>query len=220
MSATEGRDDFQKRAERMGSPLKIFDADHREQGHWLSKNLSISGLFLFASKPWKVGAVRSLSIEHGERRLTCQAEVRRVTDEGMGLTFLAPADEFVQGIVQIFVERFAAGDEFEERRRNPNQPLAIPLRWRLGEVDTPGTLINTFPAGANIRTQGPLPWVSEPIFLQIPVVIWKNGKASLTGEVGCNARIIYQRTDGFGVMFEQQSPEFMNALVSLIACAG
>jgi hypothetical protein len=220
MSEIEGGNGFQKRAERLTSPLWICDADNPAQGRWLTKNISVSGLFLLTRKPWKSGTRRSLEIQHGERRLISRAEVTRVNDEGMGLSFLSPEDGFVQGLLRIFVERFAAGDEFEERRRAPNQPLDLPLRWRHGEVDTPGTLINTYPAGANIRTQGTHPWAGEQIFLQIPQVTWKDRKATLTGEVGCPARIIYLRTDGFGVMFEQQSPEFITALVNLIACSG
>ncbi len=215
----EGGKEFHKRAERLQSKLLIFDTEDRQQGHFLSKNISVSGLFLLAAKPWRIGTKHELEIHHNDKRLRCRAEVIRHTPEGMGLTFLAPEDSFVQELLQIFIARFAAGDEFEERRRK-NQPLDVPLRWRSGEVDTPGTLLNTFPAGVNIKTQGPFPWAGEPIYLQIPVVTWKHGKATLTGEVGCSAKIIYLRTDGFGVMFEQQSLEFVNALVSLIACAG
>jgi len=67
----------------------------------MSRNLSRRGMFALAKKPMAAESVLDVDIIHENVKLSTKARVASSTEEGMGLVFIDPSDEFNAGIARL-----------------------------------------------------------------------------------------------------------------------
>ncbi|MEZ4271792.1 MAG: PilZ domain-containing protein [Myxococcota bacterium] len=66
-----------------------------------TRNLSLSGIFLVTKARPAIDTEREISFVWGEETYVCQARVIRHADDGIGLAFIHPADEFIHAIKEV-----------------------------------------------------------------------------------------------------------------------
>ena len=110
------------------------------------------------------------------------------------------------------------GDRIDNRRKHHRWFLNMKIRWRIGDHEQIGTLMNVGTKGAFIQADASLPTDAVEVFLLLPFQP-SSKEASGTKLVGCKSRVAHREEGGFGIEFLQPNCEFFVTLLETIAAA-
>jgi len=110
------------------------------------------------------------------------------------------------------------GDRDDNRRKHHRWFLNMKIRWRIGDHEQIGTLVNVCTKGAFIQADASVLSEVGEVFFLLPFQP-SSEEASVTKLVGCKSRVAHREEGGFGIEFLQPNSEFFVTLLETIAAA-
>lgn len=199
--------------------MRVDVCDGRSPDDFLTKNISVGGLFLITGDPYNVGDKLPLRLSYDGLTVDVDSRVTHVQRDGIGVTFWNPTRSVEETVNRVIDELLELGYTNNERRRElrylvPNTPVV----WRSGELDYPGELADLSFHGARLRAVQQ-PARGERILLMLPTSSLDGGneELELVGSPVIVRRVI---ADQFGVEFDGPSAEFRRAVATVLKLMG
>lgn len=192
--------------------VDIQNRETSESASYMTKDLSLGGVFLLDAPHWPIGTELPLKIVRGLRQLELLGQVVRHDASGVGIAFVDPGVSAEAAIEEMVIELVALGYPFDERRGEPRHPIDIAVTWRHGAVEETSRIRDLSFKGAFILSDNKPP-VGETCYVYLPALEEESQRA---GVWGCEARVMHARDEGFGVQFQRPSEGFRTSVSRLV----
>ncbi len=200
---------------RISGALKILDADGDGSELGVTKNISKSGLFLLTKRKWDQGTILALTIDYRYWQMPVKARVVHMQEEGAGLEFVDLSDDDQVIVREIVDSLLAEGAWLDDRRNKLRADVSGPVVWVHEGVEYQSELLNLSTGGALIEAEN-LPAIETDVFLYLPT----SGSEEEDRKVeGCQGKVTHQKEEAFGMEFSSPSPEFIEAIESILRAA-
>jgi hypothetical protein len=206
----------ERRYPRIAGPIRVYDVAAKPAESFVTRNISLGGLFVLSEKRPPVGSSKELLIEHRKRTATVCCRVTHLQADGFGAAFVAPTNELLEFVRSIIDELLAGGaDSVKERRREPRSPADAQVVWNQTDSSHPGRLRNISGSGALIESAD-CPELHTDVLVYLPGYTYDATSPHPSEARGCIARVMHKVSYGFGVQFVEPSAEFRMALGALM----
>lgn len=210
-----------RRDVRVSKPVQVRCSGNDGAHAGVTKDISLSGLFWITEKKWGSGDVVALEISHRAWEVSVQARVVHIRDDGVGFEFQNLSADTKEALRLIVDDLLAQGGWFEggdvSKLRDQVRGAVV---WALAGFEVESLLVDLSETGAFIETDDP-PKVGAQVIVYMPgcpsVDASDDPKEAERGVVGCAAKVVRQTAEGFGVEFENASPQFGEAVKAFLA---
>ncbi len=199
-----------RRDDRVCCALTVSEAGGSNARLGITKDLSLTGLFIVTKTRWKTGSIVALHLSHRFWDFDLEARVVRMLPDGAGLEFVEPSDKAIAGLKLIIDDLLAEGSWYDSRRAQLRLDVQGPVTWARASTEVQSLLKDLTTAGAFIETDRP-PSPGASIMIYLP------GTGDTQAACGCQATVIHRNKNGFGVDFVFPSPEFCAAVEAILA---
>jgi hypothetical protein len=205
----------ERRYVRIAAPLRVFDVERRPPESFVTRNISLGGLFLMSDSRRAVASTIELLLEHRELTAAARGRVTHLQSDGFGVTFMDPSEALLR-FVRVTIDDLLRGGSLPEDRRGDSRALVgMQVVWSQVHQEHRGRLSNLSHEGAYILCPEP-PALETEVFVYLPGFVYDVGSAWPSEARGCPAKVVHRRDDGFGVAFDRPSAEFRMAIDGVI----
>jgi len=206
-----------RRHPRYSATVTVIDGSDAEGQSYVTRNLSVGGLFLLCNRRWPVGEELALTLDQDGRQLAVRARVTHIFRDGVGFSFCDPGAEFLRELRSMLealapIEMESPG----ERRDSDRLPVKIQAAWVYGEVERQDPLRNLSANGAFVVSDKQPP-VDSTVTVYLPAYTFSRESDKPSEVRGSSARVVRHEDRGFAVEFVDPSAEFKMAVRDLFA---
>ncbi|MEM6730504.1 MAG: PilZ domain-containing protein [Myxococcota bacterium] len=197
--------------------VQIVDGDAHES--FLTKNISVGGVFVITTHRYPIGAYLSLRIDYKGVEMLTGARVTHIQRDGVGVRFWNPSDDLLHAVKRVIDDLLASGGHTDERRREPRELIEdTPILWRTEGVERRASLVDLSLSGARIADTEP-PGEEQKILVLLPTPAAEQDAISVE-LVGSDAIVRRSMGESFGIEFDGPSAEFRLAVAKLLQQSG
>lgn len=200
---------LRRRYDRICCALTISEVGKTNTQLGITKDLSLTGLFIVTKTRWKAGTIVPLHLSHRFWDFDLEARVTHVRPDGAGLQFVDPSDKAIEGLKLLIDDLLAEGSWYDSRRAALRQDVKGPVTWARANTEVQSQLRDLNSSGAFIETDKP-PSPGASIVVYLPA-----GDAAKAA-CGCQATVVHRNGEGFGIDFVFPSPEFSAAIDAIL----
>ena len=198
--------DSKRHSVRFCTPLKVYEVGDDPSNSFITKDLSLTGIFLLMKPIWAIEKVVKLRICHRYGNLEVKAQVRHIQKDGLGLQFINPSRSFKQAI-QFIIDELVIQIP---TNKIDSKDQDLPITWVNLTQQVQATINNLTQRGAFVFSQV-IPKVGSQICIYLPKEKIKRNKA-----LACESMITHQTDLGFGITFLNPEEEFLYSVKELI----
>lgn len=201
----------ERRHVRIAAPLRVFDVAKSPPELFVTRNISLGGLFLVSKSRRAVGSTVELLLEHRDYTAAVHGRVTHLQSDGFGISFMDPSDAFLRFVRASIDDLLRGGSPLEDRRGDERAPVGMQVVWSQVQQEHRGQLNNLSHQGAFILCPEP-PVLAAEVFVYLPGFVYDVGSPRPSEARGCAAKVVHRTPEGFGVVFESPSAEFRMAV--------
>lgn len=205
----------ERRYVRIAAPLRVYDVDKSPPEPFVTRNISLGGLFLLSPHRRAVGSTIELLLEHRDQTAATQGRVTHLQADGFGVTFVDPPEAFLRFVRSTIDDLLRGGSIPDDRRGDDRAPVGMQVVWSQVQQEHRGQLRNLSHQGAYIMCPQP-PVQEAEVYVYLPGFVYDVGSERPSEARGCSAKVVHRTAEGFGVEFERPSAEFRMAIDDVI----
>lgn len=194
--------------------LKVAEAAHPERS-WLTRNLSMGGMFMLSDRRWPMGSLVDLVLEYKGAQIPTPARVTHLQPDGVGVRFVQPTVEFEDEITRVIDDLVTGGRPLDQNHSFDAALGPTHIVWRAGNLEHAGEVTAATNEKIRCRTGEAVP-AGTPLFVLLPTKPVSPELAYTFEIVGAPATVTRTWPDGFDATFGRPSAEFRVVLDRLV----